>query len=74
MICFGHDSLWSMIRTMERIMARKEISVKKYIVRLSAEERQLLETLIRKGKGPARAIEGAHPVEGGCLGCGPWVE
>ena len=45
-----------MIRTMERIMARKEISVKKYIVRLSTEERQLLETLIRKGKGPARRL------------------
>jgi hypothetical protein len=41
---------------MERIMARKEISVKKYIVRLSTEERQLLETLIRKGKGPARRL------------------
>jgi hypothetical protein len=37
-------------------MARKEISVKKYIVRLSTEERQLLETLIRKGKGPARRL------------------
>ena len=34
-------------------MARKEIAVKKYIVRLSSEERQQLETLIRKGKGPA---------------------
>ena len=37
-------------------MARKEISVKKYIVRLSTEERQLLETLIHKGKGPARRL------------------
>ena len=45
-----------MIRTMERIMARKEILVKKYIVRLSTEERQQLETLIRKGKGPARRL------------------
>src|SRR3974377_725702 len=45
-----------MIRTMERIMARKEISVKKYVVRLSGEERQQLETLIRKGKGPARRL------------------
>ena len=41
---------------MERIMARKEISVKKYVVRLSGEERQQLETLIRKGKGPARRL------------------
>jgi hypothetical protein len=32
-------------------MAAKEISVKKYVVRLSGEERERLETLIRKGKG-----------------------
>ena len=37
-------------------MARKEISVKKYVVRLSAEERQQLEAMIRKGKGPARRL------------------
>jgi hypothetical protein len=41
---------------MEAIMAGKEISVKKYVVRLSTEERQQLETLIRKGKGPARRL------------------
>ena len=35
-------------------MAGKEISVKKYVVRLSGEEGQQLETLIRKGKGAAR--------------------
>jgi len=35
---------------MEAIMAGKEISVKTYVVRLSGEERQQLETLIRKGK------------------------
>ena len=46
----------AMIRTMEGIMARKEISVKKYVVRLSSEERQQLEALIRKGKGPARRL------------------
>jgi Homeodomain-like domain len=39
---------------MEAIMAGKEISAKKYVVRLSAEEREQLETLIRKGKCPAR--------------------
>src|SRR5258705_8511168 len=38
----------------EAIMAAKEISVKKYVVRLSGEERERLETLIRKGKSPAR--------------------
>src|SRR5262249_6156756 len=40
----------------EAIMAAKEISVKKYVVRLSGEERELLETLIRKGKSPARRV------------------
>ena len=37
-------------------MARKEIAVKKYVVRLSDEERQQLDALIRKGKGPARRL------------------
>jgi len=35
-------------------MAAKEISVKKYVVRLSGEERERLEALIRKGKSPAQ--------------------
>jgi hypothetical protein len=38
------------------IMSSKEISVKKYVVRLSAEEREQLETLVRKGKSPARRL------------------
>src|SRR5260370_3569912 len=37
-------------------MAAKEISVKKYVVGLSGEERERLETLIRKGKSPARRL------------------
>ena len=37
-------------------MAAKEISVKTYVVRLSCEERQLLEMLIRKGKSPAKRL------------------
>src|SRR3954469_11803585 len=37
-------------------MTAKEISVKKYVVRLSGEERERLETLIRKGKSPARRL------------------
>jgi hypothetical protein len=37
-------------------MAAKEISVRKYVVRLSGEERERLETLIRKGKSPARRV------------------
>jgi len=38
------------------IMSTKEISVKKYVVRLSTEEREHLETLLRKGKSPARRL------------------
>jgi len=37
-------------------MAAKGISVKKYVVRLSGEERERLETLIRKGKGTAQRL------------------
>ncbi len=37
-------------------MAAREISVKKYVVRLSGEECGRLETLIRKGKSPARRV------------------
>jgi hypothetical protein len=57
----------------EGIMAARAISVKKYVVRLSVEERERLEALIWKGKsaaqGPAVA-EGADTVEGRCLGSG----
>jgi hypothetical protein len=38
------------------MMAAKEISVKKYVVRLSGEERERLDTLIRKGKSPAQRL------------------
>jgi transposase len=37
-------------------MAAKEISVKKYAVRLSADERERLEALMRKGKSPAQRL------------------
>jgi transposase len=37
-------------------MAAKEISVKRYVVRLSAEEREQLAALIRKGKSPAQRL------------------
>src|SRR5260370_15748979 len=37
-------------------MAAKEISVKKYVVRLSGEEREQLKALIRKGKSPAQRL------------------
>ena len=37
-------------------MSTKEISVKKYVVRLSSEEREQLATLLRKGKSPAQRL------------------
>ena len=37
-------------------MARREKVVKRYVVRLSAEERAQLEALIRKGKSPAQRL------------------
>jgi transposase len=37
-------------------MAGQEISVKKYVVRLSDEERERLEGLIRKGRSPAQRL------------------
>jgi transposase len=40
----------------EGIMAAKENSVKRYVVRLSADEREQLEALIRKGKSPAQRL------------------
>jgi hypothetical protein len=50
------DSLLPPLLATEAIMAAKEISVKKYVVRLSGEERERLETLIRKGKSPAQRL------------------
>jgi transposase len=41
---------------MEEGMAAKSPSVKRYVVRLSGEERQQLETLIRKGRSPAQRL------------------
>src|SRR6202167_755089 len=38
------------------MMAGKEISVKKCVVRLSTDEREQLEALIRKGKSPAQRL------------------
>jgi hypothetical protein len=52
---FG-DSLSSSLQAMEGIMAAKEISVKKYVVRLSSEERERLGALVRKGKSSARRL------------------
>lgn len=46
----------SVIRAAEGIMAGKDITVKKYVVRLSTEEREQLQALVRKGKGPARRL------------------
>ena len=37
-------------------MAGKDITVKKYVARLSGEEREQLQALVRKGKAPARRL------------------
>src|SRR5208282_460878 len=50
MIRFGRDL------ATEAGMAGKDISVKKYVVRLSAGEREHLQALIRKGKSPAQRL------------------
>jgi hypothetical protein len=52
-------------------VAGKEIAVKKYVVKLSAEERERVEALKAPG---AVADEGAHPVEGGRIGGGRRLE
>jgi hypothetical protein len=41
-------------------MAARDVGVKKYVVRLSAEERTALEALIGKGKSPARRLTKAR--------------
>jgi hypothetical protein len=50
MIRFGRDL------ATEAGMAGKDISVKKYVVRLSAGEHEHLQALIRKGKSPAKRL------------------
>ncbi len=50
-------------------MAGKEIAVKKYVVRLDAEERDRLNELIRKGKRSAQLLTKVRPLEGGRIGC-----
>jgi transposase len=44
------------IRALEEMMAARASSVKRYVVRLSAEERQQLDAMIRKGKSPAQRL------------------
>ena len=41
-------------------MAGKEIAVKRYVVRLSAEERERLRALVRAGKSPAQLLTRAR--------------
>ena len=70
-ICKDMDLVirFSRMAATEAIMAAKEISVKKYVVRLSVEEREQLEAVIRKGQERgAAAAEGADIVEGRCVG------
>ena len=51
-------------------MAGKDISVKKYVVRLSVEEREQLQALIRKGKSPAKRHLKARGSSWAPLRCG----
>lgn len=44
-------------------MAGKEVTVKKYVVRLSAEERALLDAMIRKGRRPPEGSGAARKQE-----------
>ena len=49
-------------------MTAQQVAVKKYVVKLSADEREQLNTLILYRKTPCpSADEGAYPVEGRCL-------
>jgi len=50
------DSVLPPLMAAEGIMAARENSVKKYVVRLSGEERERLEALLRKGKSPAQRL------------------
>ena len=52
-------------------MTAKQPAVKKYIVKLTAEERNRLNALIQKGKSRSPSgAEGTHPAEGRCLEAG----
>src|SRR5208282_4686139 len=55
-------------------VAGKEIAVKKYVVRLSAEERDRLEALSHAGKSSAQLLTKAHPAEGGRVRSGRRLE
>ena len=44
------------IRATEASMAAKDVAAKKYVVRLSGEEREQLRALLRKGKSPAQRL------------------
>ena len=49
-------------------MAGKVVSVKKYVVKLSEDERNQLNEMIRKGKSSTTADEGADIAESRCFG------
>src|ERR1700730_6181204 len=54
------DSALSQQLATETMMAGKEIAVKKYVVRLSEDERNQLNELIRKGKSSAQRLTKAR--------------
>ena len=48
-------------------MVAKEIAVKRYVVKLSAEERELVTTLIQGWQAPgAKVDQGLYLIEGRC--------
>jgi hypothetical protein len=56
-------------------VAGREISVKKYVVKLSAEERERLEAMICAGKDPAQSLTKARILlKGGRVGGGRRLE
>ena len=67
MIRFGRDL------ATEAGMAGKDISVKKYVVRLSAGEREHMQALIRKGKTPAKRLLKADVSEAGEGWSDSWI-
>ena len=67
MIRFGRDL------ATEAGMAGKDISVKKYVVRLSAGEREHMQALIRKGKSPAKRLLKADVSEAGEGWSDSWI-
>lgn len=53
-----------MICAREVAMSGRNIGVRKYVVRLSEDERRRLEEIVRKGRSPAKRLLKADIIEG----------